>query len=121
MQPSDQLRIGRDSLIDFVNELPPTIQSKYRTPGPRRWQSLCFLLNYAQYHVYHANEEYQQAASHLVSMLQDDLVPFRWWPALLKDAEELLADGKLREFLIIYARALITFRIGVFLHRGRGL
>jgi nuclear pore complex protein Nup85 len=88
------MKSGRDSLIRFVNELPPAIQSQYRTPGPRKWQSLSFLLNYAQFHIHHANEEYRLGASHLVSMLKNDLVPRRWWPIIFKDAEELLADGE---------------------------
>ena len=51
---------------------------------------LVFAVQYADFHHKRVGGDYQDAASSLETMLQEDVAPKAWWAVLLCDAVELL-------------------------------
>ena len=88
-----QASSGPEAITEFLEELPPAIRDQHRQVGPRQWMSLSFLLNYGDFHVRCSNQEWTAAAQQLAWISRQDVVPIQWWPVVLKNAEDLLANS----------------------------
>lgn len=85
---------GSSPLRNFAQSLPPAISSRYKLYGPRKFQRLSFLLNYAEFDQLKTDGHFDKAARKLTDTLQNGMVPLEWWGIVLYDASILLAEGK---------------------------
>ena len=53
-----------------------------------------------------SNEEWASAAQQLAWISRQDVVPMQWWPVVLKDAENLLANSSFA--LILLTREIVV-------------
>ncbi|KZS94585.1 hypothetical protein SISNIDRAFT_426911 [Sistotremastrum niveocremeum HHB9708] len=116
------LETGPDALLKFINEIPPSLHTAYRHPGPNGLHSLAFLLNYTEFQIHRANGDSSKSARHLADMFRQDIVPTAWWAALLVDVGELLLDESELHFSQVDAYELLrrVEEVAVNLAEGTG-
>ena len=87
---------GPENFIQYASEITSSLQDLYDQPGPHAVfiHHLMFAVQYAHFHQCLAKGEFPNAASTLLAMFHEDIVPKTWWAVLLCDMVDLLQSCK---------------------------
>ncbi|EIW58253.1 uncharacterized protein TRAVEDRAFT_123029 [Trametes versicolor FP-101664 SS1] len=90
---------GSEQFAQLVANIAPSLQSLRadagaKIPAPGVFlHRLMFVIRFAEFHQRRASGDGQGAATDVVAMFREDIVPQAWWAVLLCDTVELLQNG----------------------------
>jgi hypothetical protein len=82
--------------VKYISEIVPSLDVLKAQAGSQGIfiHRLMFAIRYADFHRRLMQEDRQEAAQELVTLLRDEIAPKSWWGLLLCDAVPLLESGK---------------------------
>lgn len=95
---------GPEPFVKYASAVAPSIpelRNQAMTQGVFMHR-LVFAVRYAHFHELLQDQQYQDAASDLVTIFQEDVAPKSWWAVMLSDAIPLLQFGTVQILLIGY-------------------
>ncbi|KAG1899467.1 Nup85 nucleoporin-domain-containing protein [Suillus fuscotomentosus] len=106
----EYINAGPAQFIRYVAGIAPSLQALRMQSGAQGIfvHRLMFAVRYAEFHQRLGNQDLQDAAWDLVSMLQDGLSPKSWWAVLLCDSQQLLQHDA--TLLFPYAGACVLLQ-----------
>ena len=100
--------IGSHQFANYALEIAPSVQ-ELQTQSSIQGISvhrLIFAVRFARYHQLIEKQEYQDAASDLMTIFVEEVAPTSWWAVVLCDSVQLLSYGKLQKGIFFLGRLI---------------